>query len=389
MLTTSEIQILASRPEQPQSSVLTVYLNVDQSQESNLNRGFETQLQDMLARAGSDIHGDKELQAFTKASEQIQGFVAHYNVKAVSLAAVFDESDGFFWGKEVDFPVQNRVHWGREACVEPLAAALDEREPVGIVLLDKANLRVFTMSLGRIKERLQKEFDRKKLRHTKTIGMDHIGSAARAQHKADEQVRLNFRHVTKDIDSIFQHDNVQRIILAGSPGITAELRKVLPKRLASRVIGTFDLAFNAAPNEVRTGAAPIAEEFERETERALVEDLATAAAKSTNAVVGLGHTLHAVNQQRVWQFVYAEGFHSPGYECGRCGALYSIAQISCSSCGSGVSRVEDVVDRAVDHALRNGAKIEVVRDDDAESSMINAGGIGAFLRTRKRTIRAS
>ena len=116
-------------------------------------------------------HGDKELQAFTKASEQIQGFVAHYNVKAVSLAAVFDESDGFFWGKEVDFPVQNRVHWGREACVEPLAAALDEREPVGIVLLDKANLRVFTMSLGRIKERLQKEFDRKKLRHTKTIGM--------------------------------------------------------------------------------------------------------------------------------------------------------------------------------------------------------------------------
>jgi peptide subunit release factor 1 (eRF1) len=366
-----------------------VYLNVDQSQESNLNRGFETQLRDMLARTGSDIHGDEELQAFAKASEQIQGFVAHYNVKAVSLAAVFDESDGFFWGKEVDFPVQNRVHWGREACVEPLAAALDEREPLGIVLLDKANLRLFTMSLGRIKERLQKEFDRKKLRHTKTIGMDHLESAARAQHKADEQVRLNFRRITKEIDAIFEQDHVRRIILAGSPVITAELRKVLPKRLASRVIGTFDLAINATADEVRAGAVPIAEEFERETERTLVEDLATSAAKSTNAVVGLGHTLHAINQQRVWQLVYAGGFHAPGYECGRCGALYSMAQISCSSCGSGVSKVEDVVERAVDHTLRIGAKIEVVRGDDAEGSLINAGGIGAFLRTRKPTVRAS
>jgi len=270
-----------------------------------------------------------------------------------------------------------------------LAAAVDDGEPVGIVLLDRANLRLFTMSLGRIRERLQKEFDRRKLRHTKTIGMDHLESAARAQHKADEQVRLNLRGVMKDIDAIFEQDKVRRVILAGSSGITAELRKVLPKRLASRLIGTLDLAISAPPEEIRLAAVPIAEEFERETERTLVEDLATSAAKSTNAVVGLGHTLHAVNQQRVWQFVYAKNFHSPGYECGKCGALYSMAQVSCPSCGSTVSRVADVVERAVDHTLRKGAKIEVVRGDEAESALMNAGGVGAFLRTRKHNIRAS
>jgi peptide subunit release factor 1 (eRF1) len=44
--------------------------------------------------------------------------------------------------------------------------------------------------------------------------------------------------------------------------------------------------------------------------------------------------------------------------------------------------VEDVVERAVDHAVRKGANVEVIRSEEAESSLTNAGGIGAFLRTR-------
>jgi len=188
---------------------------------------------------------------------------------------------------------------------------------------------------------------------------------------------------------VLEQHGVRRIILAGSPEITAELRAVMPKRLASRVIGAMDIASSSTLNEIRDTAAPVAEKFERDTEEALVRDLVTSAEKSGRVVIGLGHTLHAVNQRRVWQLIYAEDFHSPGYECSRCAALFSTATTSCSFCGSTVYTVADVAERAAEHALRKGGRIEVIRGEEAKSSLMNAGGIGAFLRTRTGSLRAS
>src|SRR5262245_57466132 len=41
-MTTNDLRSLFSRPERPTPSALSVYLNVDQSEQANLNRGFET-----------------------------------------------------------------------------------------------------------------------------------------------------------------------------------------------------------------------------------------------------------------------------------------------------------------------------------------------------------
>ncbi len=387
MLSIDQIQTLASRPERTENRVLTLYLDVDQSQQANLNRGFEKQLKDMLVAAKSTIQNQDEMKAFRTASQRMGDFVARYHVGARGLALTFDASDDFFWSEEVDFPIHNRIQWGKEVLVQPLAVAIDEYERFGIVLLDRANLRLFSMFAGQIEKHIREGFDHRKVRHIKTVGMDHLGAASRVQRKADEQVRLNLRHVIKDIDWMVEQNGVHRIILAGSPEITAELYALLPKRLGSRVIGKVDIATTATLEEIRKATLPVAEKFERDTEEALVRDLVTSAAKSLRVVMGLGHTLHAVNQRRVWQLVYADGFHSPGYECPQCAGLFSTETTSCSSCGSTVCRVEDVVERAIGHAIRKGAKIEVIRGEEAESSLMNSGGIGAFLRTRTASVR--
>jgi peptide subunit release factor 1 (eRF1) len=382
MITIAEIQALASRPEHKENSVLTLYLNIDQSRQANLNRGFENELKDLLASARDKIQGSAELEAFEKAAGRVQEFVAGHSVRARGLAAFCDSADGFFWGEEMDFPVENRVRWGREASVQPLVAAIDEYERVGIVLLDRAKLRLFTMSLGQVEERIREDFDTRKVRHTKTVGMDHLASASRAQRKADGQVHMNLRHAVKDIDWLLGRHVTRRIVLAGLPEVTAELRGTLPKRLGSLVIGEIDVAVGATLDEISTAVAPVGDRFERETERSIVDNLVTSAAKSTRATIGLAHTLHALNQRRVWQLVYADGVHTSGYECVNCDALFSSEDSACALCGSPMSRVDDVVERAVDHAFRKGIGVEVIRDGEAESSLINAGGIGAFLRTR-------
>jgi peptide subunit release factor 1 (eRF1) len=389
MLTTNDIHALAMRPERAGNSVLTLYLDVDQSKQANLNRGFERKLKDMFDSVTDTIHDENEMKQFEIASQRVGDFVARYAVRARGIAIVFDTSDGYFWAEETDFPILNQIRWGKEVFVGPLAAAIDEYERVGIVLLDRANLRLFTMFLGEIEEHIREEFDQRRVRHIKTVGMDHLNSASHAQRKADEQIRLNLKHVAKDMDLMLEQHGIGRIILAGSPEITTELRAILPKRLQSKVIATVDLATNAPIEDVRSAAAPLAEKFEHEAEETLVRDLVTSAAKSARVVIGLGRTLYALNQRRIWQLVYAEGFRSPGYECPRCAALFSLETASCSFCGAAVNRIEDVVERAVDHAVRRGARVEVIRGEEAESSLMNAGGIGAFLRTRTASVQVS
>jgi peptide subunit release factor 1 (eRF1) len=191
------------------------------------------------------------------------------------------------------------------------------------------------------------------------------------------------------MNGLLEQYGIGRAILAGSPEITNELQAILPKRLASKVVGMLDLATTANLEEVQRAAAPLAEKVERDTEEKLVNDLITSAAKSTRVVIGIGRTLYALNQRRIWQFVYAEGFHSKGYECPKCGALFSVETASCNFCGSAATFVEDVVERAIDHAVRRGARVEVIRGEEGESSLMNAGGIGAFLRTRTASVLVS
>ena len=388
MLPLNDIHKLASRPRRPEKSVLTVYLDIDQSKQPNLNRGFETALKDLLAGLKANIDNQKELNEFDAACEHVRGFVEQAAVGARGLVLVFDCFDRFFWFQGLRFPVSNRARWDREVFVEPLAAALDEYERVGIVLLDRANLRLFTMYLGELEEHSRQGFDQKKVRHTKTVGMNNLGAAGHAQQKADEEVRINLRHMIKQMDNLVAQAGIQRLILAGSLEMTAQFRTLLPKRLASRVIGTVHLPIDASSEAILNATVPVAEQFERETEEALVTDLVTSRAKQGGVALGLAHTLHALNQGRLWQLVYSKSFHGSGYECTACGALFS-SETLCSICGAPVHPVEDVVERAVDHAISKGVKIEVIRAEKAESDLTNVGGIGAFLRTRRATARVS
>jgi peptide subunit release factor 1 (eRF1) len=50
-----------------------------------------------------------------------------------------------------------------------------------------------------------------------------------------------------------------------------------------------------------------------------------------------------------------------------------------------VKQVGNVIERAVEHALRDKAKLEVVTGE-AAAVLDSAGGIGAFLKTRTKAV---
>src|SRR5438105_1953316 len=94
-------QNLFSRPERQDDAVLSVYLNVDQSRQANLNRGFEKELRDLMASIRSSIHDAASLERFIRAAHHINGFVSTCEPHARGLALFFDDTDGFFWHKEL------------------------------------------------------------------------------------------------------------------------------------------------------------------------------------------------------------------------------------------------------------------------------------------------
>ena len=97
------------------------------------------------------------------------------------------------------------------------------------------------------------------------------------------------------------------------------------------------------------------------------------------AVVKLGATLRALQEWRVWQLVYAEGFAPPGSQCTNCGALFAELKDACDYCGKPVREISDLIEQADKSVLEADGKVEQVHGT-AASRLQEVGSIGAFLR---------
>jgi peptide subunit release factor 1 (eRF1) len=380
-MNTIDLQKLLSRSLKPECAVLSVYLNVDQTDPANINRRFEERFKRMALAIPRTSRDATALEKLSKAIQCVSGFVSAYNPAARTLVVVFDESDGFLWHSELAIPIREDLRWDRQVFLAPLARALDEFERYGVVLLDRNKMRLFTVFLGSIEEVAYKHFASADVRHVKTTGTDHLYSGSRVQRHADEQVRTNLRQVIEEIDSVVNSEKINRLILAGTPDITAELRDLFSKRLALRVIGTVDIRMNASASDVLAATQHIARQYEEKVDLEAATSVVTAAKKHERAVAGLGHTLKELNSDRVWELVYAEDFSPPGYECAQCAALFSVSHPACEHCGCELLPVANVVECAVNRAFANGARIEAVNGEAAEV-LYAAGGIAAFLKTR-------
>src|SRR5690242_18002731 len=144
-----QLHLLFTRDERPCRAVLSVYLSVDQSQQANLNHRFETQLKDMFGPIQQfSIRDIAEHERLTNAIRRISEFVSAYQPKGRGLIMFFDAMDSFFWHMDSDFPVANQVRWDHELLLVPLANALDQFEQYGVVLVDRARMRLFSVVLN-------------------------------------------------------------------------------------------------------------------------------------------------------------------------------------------------------------------------------------------------
>jgi peptide subunit release factor 1 (eRF1) len=89
-------------------------------------------------------------------------------------------------------------------------------------------------------------------------------------------------------------------------------------------------------------------------------------------------TLLALQEGRVWELVFADGFEVAGAQCTNCEAQLANRDQSCVYCGKAVLPVGDLVQTAFERVMSVDGKVEEVTGPAAQR-LNKVGGVGAIL----------
>ncbi|MDZ7269526.1 MAG: host attachment protein [candidate division KSB1 bacterium] len=373
----SEMEALLQYQPDPDHPVLSVYLQQDRSRGREAVPQMLLELKQHLRRVEQRL-AKEAVSGFHDNVSRVWRFWEEHQLFRQSLALFSNTARGFWREYQFNVPLRSGVWWEPAPHLSPLAEVLHEYERFGVILTNRTHSRLFTVFLGEIEE-AREAFAAAEVRHIKTPARDQLRSQPANQRHADMHALWHLKNVADQMDRLAAQSAFDRLVLAGPPEVTGELRRLLPKRLRSRVIALLHLPVTASQQQVLEETLRIERDIDTASKREMITELVTAAAKQNHAVLGLAATLHALQEGRVWHLIYAEGFTAAGRACPNCAGLFADQQESCGYCGTTLRPVDDLIERMVERLLAAGGMVERVRSGIAQELQA-AGGIGAFLR---------
>jgi peptide chain release factor subunit 1 len=179
------------------------------------------------------------------------------------------------------------------------------------------------------------------------------------------------------LDSFLSGEYIGRMVIGGSDEAVSLIKGKLHKTVLDKVIATVRVEMFAKSDEVLKRVEPVLALYEKKKEEETVETLIARAMKNENAVLGLDNVLNALQEQRVMKLIFLKDYKSAGYGCKSCGFLTAQKITSCIYCKGEMEGIDYIIDMAGQKAVQQDALIEVIGEN---KKLLNAGGIGAFLR---------
>lgn len=356
--------------------VTTLYLDVDGRRRPR-RRDFARRADDLagLAVDESRTSGRDAHRSVRGDARRIRSFVNGFDRRGpVRGLALFSCSSAGLWQDvEISRPVRDGVRVGTRPHLLPLEALLELAETFCTALVDRERARIFLSSLGEIEE-VSRLLDDVPGRH------DQGGWAqARLQRHIETHVQRHLKHVADVLLRIQRRRPFDHLVLAGPEEAVAELERDLHDYSRRKVLGRLSLSMAASPEDVRDLLMELEVELEARREREAVKRLVSEAASGTGRVVtGMEDTLSALEANRAEVLVVARDLRAAGVRCERCGhRAPADPDRPCEVCGGPVAEVPDLVEEAVEAALRQRSRVETVSDGDR---LREVGGVGALLR---------
>jgi hypothetical protein len=340
--------------------VLSVYLDVPP----------ERHLKDAMRTAFLELIRSLPDEAARREAAHVEPLI--YTPRARALAIFSCAGRSFLQVHHLPVPIADTVAFERRPDIGPLIAVLDDYNRYAVALVDKARARIFTIHLGAVEE-AQQMFEDIPQKHDQG-GM----SQNRLQRQHEEHVHWHLKDVVERLERLARQRRIDRLVLAGPVEPVSELRSMLPRALADRLVDVANLEFFAGEDDILAKTLEIEQGAERELEARVVDQLAEAEAHE-RGTRGVADTLRALSVGSVMTLVVAHGAGVPGVECFACGVLESMARDTCVACGGPMEPTRNVVHRAMAHAIAQNASVEVVHGDAAQR-LQEYEGVGAVLR---------
>lgn len=300
---------------------------------------------------------------------------------SLAEAADHDPRTPAFTAFTLPRPLRNQCAVDRQPSIRPLLFLLDQYERVGIIVADRTHARIFTLFLGELESVERRTADTPQ--HHRQGGWKQM----LFQRDIEGHLKAHIRSTVRRAVNVFGVHPLKRIVLGGTDDTLGLMKRELPQRLQSSVVGTFIAESHASDGDLVARALAIAQAAETREEEERVERLSDALADrprlgawnrgERRAVQGATDTLRALSERRVQLLLLRRGLHVPGSACNNCESLFTAAGGLCPYCKSLLRAVPDVLERAVERAQAEHAEVEFV----TESPVLEAlGGIGALLR---------
>ena len=361
----------------PEASILSLYVNVDQSNAANLNRGFETQVESLFRKmAENQSPTENHKPQFEAECRRILGFLKEYTPKGKGLVIFSESSRGFLWQRDLQVSLATGARWSAKPWLRPLLEVIEDHDLFGVVLIDKHHARILTVDATGVQQQFEGSSDVPN-KHA-TTGSDHIMSQAQMDRDHTNHLKAHARRVAEELTAIVDRMKLARIVIGGPVEATSTLTSELPKRLEQMIIGTIGAPVDANGERLLIELRQIQQKAEQEDETKIVESMITAAMKGDRAVLGLSETLTAIQEARVYRLVVARDFRAEGKECSSCGVLVPAELQQCSFCGGKLEPAPDLINRASHRVIEQAGKVQMVSGEAADR--LSANGIGAVLR---------
>lgn len=295
--------------EQADDHTLSLYLNVNPADQENQASTpiWRIWLKNALKEIENGLDKDKtDLWRHLRA--RLETHLKLYAPQSKGLALFFGPSLEVEYALPV--PVENRIRFGRPL-IAPLVWAIDEYEHYLVVLVDQEKAQFLSAYLGSagLEDTMTLEMDTEDWRE-KTImpstaatvrgyGLTAGSHLDHLQDRINEHIERFHREVVGRIQELVQEHKTQRVIIGGSEEAAHAVQRLLPDKLAQKVVTVMPIPVRYAPHEVLSHVLPAALEYERQQEMALLDQIINLAKSGGRGALGKEAVLSALDQGRV------------------------------------------------------------------------------------------
>jgi peptide chain release factor subunit 1 len=299
------------------------------------------------------------------------------NLPAAQGLAIF-ASEGIGLFEQIPMPLIHRSRLAVDGTplVRELAAIEDEFGRILAVVLDRTGARFFEVTAYHATELPS-------LRADSTRGGRFRGDQSgpgwgehNYHNRIREEKQRHFEAIARELFARDRRHPAHGIVLAGPGPEAGSVRPFLHSYLAERLLGTAKLnPKETTPAAVHAATLAVRESWERASERQLVGELRERQGSGW-AVNGLAPSLRALSRGQIRSLLVSGDASAPGFRCPETGRL-ALTERECRPQGGAVP-VIDVVDDAIEEALRQDVDVNVVYEPTAAREIHDLAGLLRF-----------